>query len=91
MAGTKDGSIKSSLTIKQKYGINYYKEIGAKSWFNPERSRKTGFALMTPEQRAELGRKGGKKTKNEYKEKFLTEEEATALFEQLKEDSSDCL
>jgi len=78
VAGSKEGARKGRLTILSKYGINFYREIGKKSW-SSERSRKTGFALMTPEQRAELGRKGGKKTKSEYKDRWTTAEEIEEL------------
>jgi len=67
MAGNKEGARKAALTNIKKYGKDFYKEIGSRSWDDPTRSRKTGFALLSPEKRAELGRKGGKKKKNEYK------------------------
>lgn len=63
MAGTSEGAKKAALTNKQKYGENIYAEIGALSWKDPNRSRKTGFALMTEEQRREAGKKGGSKKK----------------------------
>lgn len=66
MAGTKEGALKAAQTNKNKYGPNFYANIGSKSWDNPDRSHKTGFAL-NPELAVEAGRKGGKKTKDEYK------------------------
>jgi hypothetical protein len=84
MAGTKEGARKGALTNKQKYGPDFYKKIGSQSWKNPERSHETGFALRPKEVRVELGRLGGKKTKNEYKPKeveYLTAEEIAAIAE----------
>jgi general stress protein YciG len=66
MAGNKEGAKKAAETNKRKHGADFYKIIGAKSWDNPDRSRKTGFAL-NPELAVEAGRKGGKKTKSDYK------------------------
>lgn len=67
MAGNKQGALKGAETNKKKYGPDFYKNIGSKSWQNPERSRKTGFALMSKEKHLEYSKKGGKKTKEEYK------------------------
>lgn len=80
MAGNKEGALKAAETNKQKYGPDFYKQIGSKSWKNPTRSRKTGFAL-NPDLAKEAGRKGGKKTKSEYKtkEEFVTAEEIHEL------------
>lgn len=73
MAGNKAGALKARDTNIQNHGSDFYKKIGSKSWTNPERSRKTGFAL-DPALAVEAGRRGGKKTKNEYKtDKRLTE------------------
>lgn len=66
MAGNKQGALKAAETNKKKYGPDFYAKIGGQSWKNPERSHKTGFAL-NPELAVEAGRKGGKKTKDEYK------------------------
>jgi general stress protein YciG len=74
MAGNKEGAAKAAKTNKEKYGENFYKEIGRKSWKNPERSHKTGFALLPPEERAEKGRKGGSRTKADYKTAVSDEE-----------------
>jgi hypothetical protein len=80
MAGTKEGAAKAAKTNKEKYGEDFYKNIGAKSWDNPERSHETGFALLPKKVRAELGRKGGKKNKGKkYAKKevvYLTPKEA---------------
>lgn len=46
---------------------DFYKKIGALSWKNPERSHETGFALVPEDIRKELGAKGGRKTKKEYR------------------------
>lgn len=78
MAGTKAGALKARDTNITKYGPDFYKKIGSKSWDNP-RDHNTGFALLPPEKRAELGRKGGKKNKGKkYGKKivYLSPEEA---------------
>jgi hypothetical protein len=43
--------------------------------------RKTGFALLTAEKRAELGKKGGKKAQRAGTGHRFTSEEATAAIE----------
>lgn len=79
MPGTKEGARKAREANLAK-DPNFYSNIGKKSWKNPERSRDVGFALLPPEKRSELGRKGGKKTKNEYKkEKTPTITEADQI------------
>lgn len=87
MPGTKEGAKKAAQTNKQKYGPDFYANIGSKSWTNPKRSRKTGFAL-NPELAIEAGRKGGKKTKSEYK---TQEEDPEVLINILKESDSGSL
>jgi len=67
MSGTKEGARKGAETIKQKHGADFYKNIGSKSWQNPNRSRKTGFALLPKEKHIEVSKKGGQKTKEDYK------------------------
>lgn len=84
MAGNREGALKARETNKKKYGPDFYKNIGSKSWKNPERSRKTGFALNS-ELAKEAGRKGGKKTKSEYKTQdteYTTAEELAEVFAQ---------
>lgn len=76
MAGNKEGAQKARDTNLKKYGPDFYSTIGSKSWTDPDRSRKTGFAL-NPKLAVEAGRKGGKKTKSEYKTK-KTQEWTTA-------------
>lgn len=66
MAGTKAGAAKAKQTNLKKYGPDFHAKVGAKSWSNPNRSRKVGFALVDPKTRSELGRKGGSKTKEQY-------------------------
>lgn len=66
MAGSKEGARKARETVMRRHGEDFYARAGSKSWSNPERSRRTGFAV-NPELAIEAGRKGGKKTKNEYK------------------------
>ena len=65
MAGTKEGAQKAHQT-KIKKDPDFYRKIGRLSWKN-DRSHAVGFALMDPETRRELGQKGGKKTKKDYK------------------------
>lgn len=76
MPGTKEGGKKAAQTNKSKYGSNFYKKIGGQSWKNPNRSRKTGFAI-NPELAREAGRKGGLKTKDDYKTKEEYEDAET--------------
>ena len=81
MAGTSEGSRKAAETSRKRYGQDFHKKMGAKSWDN-ERSHKVGFAL--DKQRAvEAGRKGGsrKKNKNENEEEWTTFEEIHAIAE----------
>lgn len=83
MAGNREGALKAAQTNIQNHGKDFYKKIGSKSWTNPERSRKTGFAL-DPALAAEAGRRGGKKTKSEYKtqkEEWTTAEELRQLID----------
>jgi len=66
MAGNKEGAAKAKQTILAK-NPNFYKEIGALSWSDPNRSHETGFANLDEVTHRELSSKGGKKTKDEYK------------------------
>lgn len=74
MAGSKSGARKAHETKIKKYGEDFYREIGKQSWKN-ERDHAVGFALLTPAERKELGAKGGRKTKEEYKEKESVHED----------------
>lgn len=60
MAGTRKGGLKCAETNRERYGEDYYTEMGRKGgrW-----KGKKGFALMTPEQRSAAGRKGGQISK----------------------------
>lgn len=60
MAQTKGGGIKAKESNLAKYGEDYYRKIG--SLGGRARGPK-GFAMMTPEQRAEAGRKGGRRSR----------------------------
>ena len=60
MVGTKAGGQKAAATNKAKNGEDFYARIGKKGGQNGHTG---GFASMTPEQRSECGRKGGKKSK----------------------------
>ena len=78
MAGTSEGARKARDKNLEK-DPDFYSNIGRRSWSNTERSRLTGFALLPPEERAAKGRKGGKKTKSEYKTADLDEGQKEAL------------
>ena len=60
MAGTAKGGKKAARTNMEKYGHEFYAEIGRKGGRNGHTG---GFASMTPEQVRECGRKGGKISK----------------------------
>lgn len=57
MAGTKAGGIKAAATNKKRNGEDFFKRIGAIGGHNGHTG---GFYAMTPERRAECGRKGGR-------------------------------
>jgi len=79
MAGTKEGARKARDKNLAK-DPNFYANIGARSWDDPNRSHKTGFALLSREKVQELGAKGGSKTKKDYKkEEYYTAEEIRQL------------
>lgn len=81
MAGSKEGALKARQTNIERYGADFYKKIARRSWSDPKRSRAVGFAL-NKDLASEVGRKGGKKTKNEYKPKepeWTTAEDMAAL------------
>lgn len=61
MSGTKTGAAKAVKTVLKTYGLDHFKRIGKKG--GQKCGIEKGFALMTPEQRAECGRKGGKISK----------------------------
>ena len=67
MAGNREGALKGAETNRQKHGPDFYKKIGSKSWNNPNRSHKTGFALMQKETHLEVSKKGGSRKKEDYK------------------------
>lgn len=73
MAGNKQGALKAAETNKQRHGADFYKKIGARSWNNPDRSHKTGFALLSKEKHLELSKKGGQVTKEGYKSSEVEE------------------
>ena len=58
MSGTVEGSRKATDVIREKYGVDFFAKIGAKGGSTKTKTPK-GFAAMTPEKRAEAGRKGG--------------------------------
>lgn len=71
MAGNKEGAAKARAKILAK-NPNFYKEIGSKSWDNPNRSHETGFAVLAQkdkEKHREISKKGGQKTKEDYRQK----------------------
>ena len=61
MVGTKAGAAKAVKRVLEIHGKDFYKNIGKKG--GEKLGVIKGFALMTPEQRAECGRKGGAKSK----------------------------
>ena len=66
MAGTPEGAAKARATILAK-DPDFYQKIGSKSWSDPDRSRETGFAVLDKETHIEISKKGGQKTKKDYK------------------------
>jgi hypothetical protein len=84
MAGTREGAAKARQTNLTN-NPNYYSEIGSRSWKNPERSRKTGFALNR-DLAATAGAIGGKKKKHETK----IEDPLTVLQEALRDSTDLC-
>lgn len=68
MAGTREGGIAAAQTNIRKYGEDFYSTIGR---LGGKVKGPKGFALMTPEQRAAAGRKGGansRRGKSEWKQ-----------------------
>ena len=60
MAGTKDGGIKAAQTNKQKYGSDFYKQLGHKGGiWTATKDKPKGFQRMTQAQRKAAGSKGG--------------------------------
>lgn len=55
MAGTAKGGVQAAKTNKERYGANFYKEIGRAGG---KKSRNGGFAA-NPDLAREAGRKGG--------------------------------
>jgi len=83
MAGTKEGARKAAETNKQKYGEDFYKNIGSRSWDNPNRSRVTGFAKLPIEERKRLGALGGSKNKGKtHKHDDDGKEEVLAILQE---------
>lgn len=68
MAGNSEGARKAAQTAKEKYGEHFHAKNAAMSWSDPTRNRRVGFALLDEQKRKELGAKGGRKTKEDYKE-----------------------
>jgi general stress protein YciG len=61
MSGTKIGGMKARLTNYQKYGLDFYRNIGKKGG-KAECSKPKGFAA-NPELAREAGAKGGRVSK----------------------------
>jgi general stress protein YciG len=55
MAGTRKGGFRAAATNKQRYGIDFYRNIGR---MGGQKSRNGGFA-KNPQLAREAGRKGG--------------------------------
>ena len=66
MAGTQIGGRKAAATNKQRYGLNFYEQIGRKGG---KISRGGGFA-MNRDLAVEAGRKGGKASRRTKKSDF---------------------
>ena len=60
MAGTVAGGRKATQTIKERYGDDFYREIGRRGGQNGHWG---GFNTMDKEKVRECGRKGGKKSR----------------------------
>lgn len=69
MSGTIAGGRKAAATNKERHGEDFYSRIGAKGGRNGHTG---GFCSMTPVQRAEYGRKGGRKSKRGPARKEMT-------------------
>lgn len=68
MSGTKAGGLKTATTIKERYGNDFYSNIGAKGGRNGTTggfaSTKVGKDGLTGAERAKIyGRKGGLKSR----------------------------
>lgn len=57
MGGTKEGARKAALTNLERYGKDFFREIGRKGGQNGHTG---GFASMNKEKVRECGRKGGR-------------------------------
>lgn len=80
MSGTSEGAQKARDKNLAK-DPNFYRNIGKRSWTNPNRSHETGFAKLSREKHIELSRKGGKKTKDDYQEtEYETAESLREIF-----------
>lgn len=77
MAGTKAGGKRAAATNKEKYGDDFYANIGRKGG---KKCGAKGFALMDPEKRSAAGKKGGTiskrgPAKNKYTAPHIDEED----------------
>lgn len=64
MAGTKEGAQRTRDTNYEKYGPDFYANIGSKGGSTPTK-RPKGFAAMSEEKRRAAGAKGGRVGKND--------------------------
>ena len=63
MPGTRVGGLAAAVTNKRNYGESFYKKIGKLGGSKGAKDGAIkGFAAMTPELRAEYGRRGGVKS-----------------------------
>jgi len=65
MGGSREGGIITALKNKERYGVDYYIQLGRKGG-TTKKTRPHGFAYMKlhdPERLSVVGRKGGKKSK----------------------------
>lgn len=65
MAGTREGGLQARDTNREKYGKDFYSEIGAKGG-NAKVPK--GFAMMTRKERSIAGKAGGLKSRRGKKQ-----------------------
>lgn len=65
MSGSREGAIKAAQTARERHGKDFHAKAASKSWNNPNRSRKVGFAIMDPDTHKNVSAKGGRSTKDE--------------------------
>lgn len=79
MSGTKIGGLKAAATNKQLHGADFYKLIGKKG--GSKLGVKKGFALMTREEVALCGQKGGRISKRKPAKKTVEYEDERVSYQ----------